>query len=624
MVRHRILPLLLFFRCFIILLPAALVAAIPQAERDALIALYQNTDGDTWTINDGWKDPPLHTDGFAMPGTEDAWSGITVEGEHVTGIEQFMIFNSEGTIPSELGNCINLNSLLLRGNRLTGTIPSELGNCSNLTWLDLANNNLSDLIPSELKNCPNLTSLDLGYNNFTGALPSWLGELLDLEDLRLDNNQLTGMIPNDLANCTHLHRLWLHSNQISGTIPEWIENFSELEDLRLGNNQLSGAIPSKLGNCSNLSYLYLNSNMLVGDIPDALANLTSLVPTDGLDLRWNALYTENSTLKSFLNSRQSGGDWETGQTIAPTGLEVTDMTISSVTLSWDQVSNTSLPGCYQVCYSRAGAEWLVYDETTDKLTTDMVVSGMDAGIVYQFSVKTKTTLHSNNSNTVISDQGDTLTVEIDPSLPVQLDSFTAEVKDNQVFLEWTTQCEVDNLGFILERSKKTSEPDLNETTKSNWRLVASYQTHSKLKGRGTTSEQFTYTFLDADILPGRTVQYRLSNVDMNGERNICDVIQIKTPTLPQTTRLESAYPNPFNPCTQIRYQLSEPGQVNICVYDMLGRHIKTLVNKDISSGQHHVLWNGLNDAQKQVCSGIYIIRMITNNTVQSHKVVLMR
>ena len=52
-------------------------AAIPAIERAALIALYTSTDGDQWTDNSGWKEPPLAADGFALPGTEGTWYGIT-------------------------------------------------------------------------------------------------------------------------------------------------------------------------------------------------------------------------------------------------------------------------------------------------------------------------------------------------------------------------------------------------------------------------------------------------------------------------------------------------------------------------------------------------------------------
>ena len=48
---------------------------VPSKERTALIAFYNNTDGDNWTDNSGWKTPPLYSDGFAMPGTEGSWFG---------------------------------------------------------------------------------------------------------------------------------------------------------------------------------------------------------------------------------------------------------------------------------------------------------------------------------------------------------------------------------------------------------------------------------------------------------------------------------------------------------------------------------------------------------------------
>lgn len=67
------------------LLTGVAYGAIPAHERAALIALYNSTDGDNWSSNgnDGWKDPPLHTDGFAMPGTENPWWGITVRSDVV-------------------------------------------------------------------------------------------------------------------------------------------------------------------------------------------------------------------------------------------------------------------------------------------------------------------------------------------------------------------------------------------------------------------------------------------------------------------------------------------------------------------------------------------------------------
>ena len=62
------------------------LAAIPAIEREALIALYNSTNGDNWNNNSGWKDGPLDADGFAMPGTEHMWYGVTVTSDSVTSV----------------------------------------------------------------------------------------------------------------------------------------------------------------------------------------------------------------------------------------------------------------------------------------------------------------------------------------------------------------------------------------------------------------------------------------------------------------------------------------------------------------------------------------------------------
>jgi Leucine-rich repeat (LRR) protein len=122
--------------------------AIPAQEREALIALYNATQGDRWTNNSGWKTPPLHTDGFAMPGTEDSWYGITA-GSNVNALHLDTNY-LDGPIPPELGNLGNLTYFFLQNNQLSGPIPPELGNLSNLQEFFIFNNKLSGPIPPEL------------------------------------------------------------------------------------------------------------------------------------------------------------------------------------------------------------------------------------------------------------------------------------------------------------------------------------------------------------------------------------------------------------------------------------------------------------------------------------------
>ena len=336
-------------------------AAIPAAERQALIALYNSTNGDAWTDSTGWKEPPLDTDGFAMPGTEIGWYGITISSDTVTQIK--LTENQlNGTIPSELENLSSLTLLNLENNQLSGTIPSVLTNLANLVQLALGENQLSGPVPPELGILTNLQSLHLGYNQLTGTIPPELGNLSELQTLHLWENQLSGAIPPELGSLAKLRSLSLSSNELSGTIPPELGNLSSLQGLYIGWNQLSGSIPSELGNLGNLQTLnlwgnelsgtipselgnldnltslglsdnqlsgpippqvgnltYLTSldlsdNELSGAIPTQLMNLTSLTPGN-VDLCGNHLYTNNAALQAFLEGLQPG--WESCQTLLP-------------------------------------------------------------------------------------------------------------------------------------------------------------------------------------------------------------------------------------------------------------------------------------------------------------------
>ncbi|MGE5342807.1 MAG: hypothetical protein ACM3SY_15140 [Candidatus Omnitrophota bacterium] len=247
---------------------------IPQTEREALIALFNNTNGYGWTDKTGWKDAPLHTDGFAMPGTERYWFGVKIFGDHVIQI-YLRSNNLKGTIPYQLGNLSNLGNLDLSWNTLSGSIPIQLGNLNSLKSLYLGVNQLSGSVPKELGNLTNLEILHMYGNQFNGVVPRELGKLSNLKELWISGG-LSGSIPLELCTLNNLCFLGLGSNQLSGTIPKELEKLINLNELSLNKNQLSGNIPKELGNLNNLVSLNLRNNQLVGSIPRELGNLSKL------------------------------------------------------------------------------------------------------------------------------------------------------------------------------------------------------------------------------------------------------------------------------------------------------------------------------------------------------------
>ena len=238
---------------------------VSAEECNALVALYNATNGAEWENNDNWLDD----------NSINNWFGVTLSSGHVTTVD--LGFNQlHGTLPSQLGNLSKLQVLWLDGNNLSGPIPIELGELADLVSLVISENQLTGSIPAELGNLSNLKSLWLNKNNLTGSIPIELGSLANLVSLDISENQFSSTIPIELSNLLNLNLLGLSRNELSGSIPVELGNLSNLVILNLSSNKLSGTIPSELDKLSNLEYLNLHSNQLSGSIPPSLGNLSNL------------------------------------------------------------------------------------------------------------------------------------------------------------------------------------------------------------------------------------------------------------------------------------------------------------------------------------------------------------
>ncbi len=98
---------------------------------------------------------------------------------------------------------------------------------------------------------------------------------------------------------------------------------------------------------------------------------------------------------------------------------------------------------------------------------------------------------------------------------------------------------------------------------------------------------------------------------------------IENDILPESFTL-SVYPNPFNPSTVISYQLSVISKIDISVFDLLGRKIKTLIKSSQPAGRHEINWYGKNDMAQAVSTGVYLLRFKSGNFVQTKKLVLLK
>lgn len=124
--------------------------------------------------------------------------------------------------------------------------------------------------------------------------------------------------------------------------------------------------------------------------------------------------------------------------------------------------------------------------------------------------------------------------------------------------------------------------------------------------------------VDTVFLHFQSEDYVWGTVQKYAWKDITDVKEIKS-NLPTEFSLSQNYPNPFNPSTKIRFDVPKQTMVKLVVYDILGREIEKLVDKEINPGSYEVIFEG-----KDLPSGVYIYRIKAGTFLQTKKFVLMK
>ena len=94
--------------------------------------------------------------------------------------------------------------------------------------------------------------------------------------------------------------------------------------------------------------------------------------------------------------------------------------------------------------------------------------------------------------------------------------------------------------------------------------------------------------------------------------------------IPVQYNLSQNYPNPFNPSTRISFDLVEPGQATLIIYNLLGKRINILINRAMDAGHHRVEWNGLDMSGQPVSSGVYFYELRSEKYIARKKMLLLR
>ncbi len=198
------------------------------------------------------------------------------------------------------------------------------------------------------------------------------------------------------------------------------------------------------------------------------------------------------------------------------------------------------------------------------------------------------------------------------TLPVELVYFTGMAFENTVQLEWGTATEINNYGFFVQRKLKSS---------GEWESL------ELIPGAGNSNIPNYYSYTDSVLSAGIYI-YRLQQVDLNGDIQYSDTIEIEVKStsntslrtlIPKEFNLFQNFPNPFNPSTTIRFDIPKMSNVVLKVYNIIGKEVAVLINKNMQPGSYNVKFES-----KSLPSGIYIYKLEAGSFRTAKKLTILK
>ncbi len=226
--------------------------------------------------------------------------------------------------------------------------------------------------------------------------------------------------------------------------------------------------------------------------------------------------------------------------------------------------------------------------------------------------------------TVNANEGDSRDLFIvmssdNPTLPVELSSFmVTQESGGSPIITWETQTETGVNGFYIYRGVNKN---IGEAT-----LISS------LIEATNSSLAHSYSYEDTDLIEDGTYYYWLNVSDLNGhqsyygpaELNFIYMEEEAAPEVTYKTALRNIYPNPFNPSTNIGFELAEDSEVKIDVYNARGQLVRSFAPFTHGMGYGSIVWDGKDEGGSSASSGIYLFRMTVGNKSFSTKAIMLK
>lgn len=336
----------------------------------------------------------------------------------------------------------------------------------------------------------------------------------------------------------------------------------------------------------------------------------------------------------FINDTDPN-DWEEGEYFI---FENRRITFSDGSRSFDgDMQRDQTVGGLLIFHRRNSGEFtnglkleVIEADNSDAVGTTVGVAAMEhffPGITNNTEFSPNSTPNSNDVNgdptglslLNITNNNGVVTVLVDlgtPAAPQNLTIVNAGNNGENPILQWDANTETDIQHYAIYKGYQDSKTD-----PINWNSSPTTT---------TTNTTWTDPITTIDTSAPSSVHYRITAVDLADNEsdysNSVSTHSYQVPKssdgaeetiagLPEEFQLHANYPNPFNPHTQIRFDLPEAAEVTLKVFNLLGEDIRTLVRAHTAAGFHTVAWDGTNQAGGPVPSGIYLYRLEVTSAI---------
>ena len=365
---------------------------------------------------------------------------------------------------------------------------------------------------------------------------------------------------------------------LAGNFPENIGNLSELQTLILSNNELTGTFPLSFFELINLRVLYLDGNELSDSLSQSFGNLTNL---ESLNISHNNF---------------------TG--IIPNELGNISSLVDLV-LRYNNLNGTIPSSLFDL----PNLEALYLDN--NQITGEIPPNIGSAASMYYINLSSNQLEGDIPSNIVTCASLAKLLLgdnQLTGSIPEEI---------------WTM---VNLERLFLDSNELTGE--LPDAIGNLTNLYALSLYSNQLSGIIPDSICNLTNIEEVNLwnnqfcppYPECISEWSIGDQDTSN----CEPLGLDDIQIPFQYSLYQNYPNPFNPVTTLRYDLPEDALVNITIYDMMGRVVKTLINDQQTAGYRSTLWNATNNAGSPVSAGIYLYMIQAGDFRQTRKMVLLK